>query len=395
MDLTAGLRLGRIAGIEITLAWSLTIVFALVAGSLALAVFPSWHPHWSTDLCWALAGVAALLFIASILAHELAHALVGRYVDVPVREITLFVFGGMARLERDPPTWRAEFAVAAAGPAASFVLGLLCLYLAFASDGALFDASARPVRTLADLGPAASLLLWLGTINLLLAVFNLLPAFPLDGGRMLRAVLWGASDDLMRATRWAAGAGQGFAWLLFAVGLAMLFGLQLPLLGGGPFAALWLMLIGWFLQRLAVASVGQLQLRLSLQQVSVARLMRTDLIRLDPQLQWIKALEPILLAGEQRAFPVERHGRFLGLLCPHELAVGMERPAASAVVAQVMTPSAALPVLNPQQQAFDALRQMNGLKLQQLPVLDGERLVGLLQRDDVQRWLQQQLRRAA
>jgi len=389
MKLTAGFRLGRIFGIELILAWSLLLAFALIAGSLASIVFPRWHPDWSAGLIWATSSIAAALFLASILLHELAHAVTGRWFGTPVRRITLFLFGGMAQLDHEPRTWQAELSIAAAGPACSLALGLLCLYAAEWIGGPFVGDPAQPQAILAAMGPATSLLLWLGSINIILAIFNLVPAFPLDGGRILRALMWGASGDLLQATRWAALSGQAFGWVLAGAGFLMLLGTQLPYLGGGLIGGLWLMLIGWFLHQAAQVGTRQLLVRHSLQQVPVAELMRTDLIRVDPHLQ-IKQLFDH--GPAPAAVAVEDHGRFVGLVSGEDLSAHPAPP--DTAVEDIMTPSERLPAVTPQQEAFGALQQMNGRGLSQLPVVDGDRLVGLLQREDVLQWLLLRLRQA-
>lgn len=216
-----GIRLGRIAGIEVVADWSLLIIFLLIAFSLAAGVFPSWHPDWDPALAWGTALGAALLFLASVLVHELSHALVGRLGGIRVRRVTLFMLGGMAHMESEPPTWRSELAMAAVGPITSLALGFVFLWLAGFFAGPIELDPQNPGSTLAALSPLATLLFWLGPVNILLGVFNLVPGFPLDGGRMLRAAIWGATGNLRKATRWASWGGQIVAWLLIAAGLLM------------------------------------------------------------------------------------------------------------------------------------------------------------------------------
>ena len=197
-----GIRLGRIAGIEVTADWSVLIIFALIAFGLATGVFPAWHPDWPAALAWGTALGAATLFLASVLVHELSHALIGLLGGIQVRRITLFMLGGMAHMEHEPPTWRSELAMAAIGPVTSLALGLVFLWLAGFVAGPLDIDPENPREALASLSPLATLLLWLGPVNILLGVFNLVPGFPLDGGRVLRALLWGATGSLRKATRW-------------------------------------------------------------------------------------------------------------------------------------------------------------------------------------------------
>jgi len=249
-----GMRIGEIHGIEILLEWTLGIVFLVVAVSLGAAVFPIWHPNWSYALTWSLALVGSALLIVSVLVHELAHAFVGRALGVKVRQITLFMFGGVAHLEREPHVWHAEFWMALAGPAMSLILGVGFAWAGVALTPQIGPEALDPMRSLQSMSPLATMLLWLGPINLMLAIFNLVPGFPLDGGRMLRAALWGVTGDIYRATRLAAGMGQAFGIVMMGFGLAMIAGFDVPILGSGIASGLWVGLIGRFLHKAAFMS---------------------------------------------------------------------------------------------------------------------------------------------
>src|SRR5215831_6375059 len=257
MTARGGLRLGRIAGVEVRLDWSLLIVFWLILVNLGIGLFPARHPDWSSGMTWAVAFVASLLFFVSILAHELSHALVGRANGVPVDGITLFIFGGVARMQREPPSPRAELLMTVVGPLTSLAIGAAALFagMRLAAPSA-FDA-ADPFTAFRHTSPLAAVLLWLGPINVVLGLFNLIPGFPLDGGRVLRALLWAATGDYSRATRWAAGVGQAFGLLLIFAGIGMIFGVSIPLLGSGFVPGLWLAFIGWFLNGAAASSYRQ------------------------------------------------------------------------------------------------------------------------------------------
>jgi Zn-dependent protease len=380
-----GIRLGRIRGIEIFADWTLLVVFLLIAYSLAAGVFPAWHPDWETPLALATGLGAALLFLASVLVHELAHALVGRLGGVRVRRITLFMLGGIAHLEAEPRTWRTEFVMAAAGPVTSFVLGFMFLWLAAVVAGPI--DTEHPDAALAALSPLATLLLWLGPVNLLLAAFNLLPGFPLDGGRVLRALLWGATGSLRKATRWASWGGRAFGGLLVATGLLMLFGLVVPGLGGGPWSGLWLMFIGGFLHSAAVASYSELVVKETLEAVPVARIMQTRLTRVDPDVTVRRLAEEHMMASGQRVLPVERDGRFLGLVSLSDLQKSEQRAWSRMSAAEIMTPVERLAWVPPGADAGEALAELARRNVNQLPVLDNGRLVGLLRREDVIKWL--------
>ena len=382
-----GIGLGRIGGIEVFADWSLLLIFFIIAFGLATGVFPAWHPDWPAALAWGTALGAAALFIASVLVHELSHALVGRIGGIPVRRITLFMLGGMAHMEREPPTWRSELAMAAVGPLTSLVLGLVFLWLAARLAGPLEVDLDDPGSALAQLSPLATLLLWLGPVNILLAVFNLVPGFPLDGGRVLRAILWGATGSLRRATRWASLGGQGFAWLLIGAGVLMILGWRFPVLGGGVFGGLWLMLIGWFLNNAALVSYRQLLVKQTLEEVRVGRLMQRNVARIDPDLPVGQLVERHIMASGQRVLPVERDGRFLGLVSLTDLQKSERRAWDRMSAAEIMTPLARLAFVGPESDAAEALDELGRRGVNQLPVLDDGKLVGLLRREDVLKWL--------
>jgi Zn-dependent protease len=223
-------RLGRFGGVEVRINWSWLVVFALIVWSLADAVFPSQNPGLSGRVHLAMAAVAALLFFASVLLHELGHAWQARREGIEIDGITLWLFGGVAQFKGGFASPGAEFRVAIAGPFVTFVLGLGFVSLALLDLPSAVD------------GVAA----WLGYTNIVLLVFNLIPALPLDGGRVLHSALWKATGDLGRATRVASGIGQGFGFLFIALGIAMFF-------FQSPFSGAWLAFIGWFLLQAARA----------------------------------------------------------------------------------------------------------------------------------------------
>lgn len=387
MGLIGGFRLGSLFGIEIAIDWSLTIIFLLIAFSLAVGVFPAWHPDWSAALNWTTAVAAAVVFFASLLAHEFSHALVGRRIGVDVRRITLFMFGGMAQMENEPPTWRGEFLMAIVGPLTSLALGIFFLWLASVVHGPVLFDPEDPAATLATLGPTVSVLMWLGPINILLAIFNLVPGFPLDGGRVLRALLWGATGDQQAATRWASRAGQGFGWFLMITGILMILGWSVPIFGTGLVGGLWLIFIGWFLSAAAVASYRQLLIQHSLSDVPVRQMMRSPVVRVDPQMPVNTLVEELVMPSGQRAFPVEIDGRLAGMVSLSDVQK-IDRDAWSRTsVGNIMTPVNQLAMVTPEQGALEALEILGRRDLNQLPVVSGDVLHGLLRREDILKWL--------
>ena len=273
---------------------------------------------------------------------------------IPINAITLFVFGGVAQLEREPHAWRAELWMAIAGPITSLVLGLLFLVLGgmFAGPVDLDDGE----RALAALNPTATVLLWLGPVNIILALFNLVPGFPLDGGRVLRAILWGITDDLLRATQWASKLGQAFAWFLMMVGVSMMLGLRVPLLGGGLVPGMWLAFIGWFLNSAALTSYRQLLVREALEDVPVSRLMRRELSAVHPDTRLDVLVDEYLMGGDQRGFPVTDNGNLLGLVCLEDIRRIPRRTWHTTSVRDIMTPAEQLSTISTDADAAEALQ---------------------------------------
>lgn len=388
-SLASGVRLGRIAGIELAFDWSLGIIFLLITVSLAVAVFPRWHPGWGFVTSWVVAVVAAALFFVSVLLHELAHSLVARAYGVPVRRITLFIFGGMAHMSDEPPSAGAEFLIALVGPLTSILIGIVALAGgSFLLPSPAAAVAEEPARALQMAGPLATLLLWLGPVNLILGVFNLVPGFPLDGGRLLRAVLWSITGELLKATRWAAGVGRGFAWLLMGLGVAMALGLRVPVLGSGFVSGIWLVLIGWFLSNAAQMSYQQVLHRDVLRGVPVTRLMYARVDRVPPDLSVQALVEEGILHSDQRAFPVVEDERLVGLVCLDDVRRVPRDRWADRTVSEIMTPADRLATVGPQDDALHAMKVLSEREVNQVPVVveDG-RVVGVVRRQDIVKWL--------
>src|SRR5262249_49393606 len=219
-----GLYIGRIFGINIHIDGSWILIFLLITWSLAPGLLPPWHPQWGTGMRWAVAVAASLLFFVAILLHELSHSLVAKAQGLPVRRITLFLFGGVSNIEREPQTPKNEFLMAVVGPITSILLGVIFLSLAAFSAARSNPTLSDSQTAMSRLGPVTTLLVWLGPVNILLGLFNLVPGFPLDGGRILRAALWSVTKDLRKATAWATEVGRMIGWLFIIAGVAMIFG---------------------------------------------------------------------------------------------------------------------------------------------------------------------------
>jgi Zn-dependent protease/predicted transcriptional regulator len=390
-----GIDIARVAGIRIHADWGLVLVVSLLTFGLAEGFLPSWHPDWSPVLRWGVAAAAALAFFVSILLHELSHAAVARLSGIAVPRITLFMFGGLAHLESEPRTWRAELVMALAGPAASLLIGLGCLAAVAGLGTPIPESGAGALRAVSELPPLPTVLLWLGPVNVMLGLFNLIPGFPLDGGRVLRALLWGATGSVRGATRVASTAGQILAWLLVGLGVAVALGLPVPYLAGGVLNGLWLVLIGWFLNNAALTSYRQVVVRKALEDVPVERIMRTQLLRVPPSLPVSRLVNEHLLASGQSSFPVEVNGRFVGLVCLRDLYRQARAGWDDLTVGEVMVPAASLATVRPSDAASQALQSLDQRDVSQLPVTEGGRLAGLVRREDLLHWLRLQAAMAA
>jgi Zn-dependent protease len=369
------LRLGKVAGVEICLDISVAIVFALVVVSLGSGAFARWHPQWSGALIWTTALAAGVLFFASLLAHELSHSLMAKLRGIPVPRITLFVFGGVSEMQEEPDSPKTEFLIAAVGPAVSLLLGLVCGMIgAWVAGPALARVETADdfEQALAALGPVSTLLLWLGPVNLMLGLFNLVPGFPLDGGRLLRAALWRVTGNQLKATWWASTAGRVVAWGLMGWGL-------FQALGGMFVQGMWLVLIGWFLSNAARMSFRQLLLRQSVGPLRVRDLMQTHFDVVSPDLTVEQLVNQHVLRGSQLAWPVVEDGRYLGIVDFARVRSTHEDERSTQHVSGLMrSPSGHL---DPDAGGREALRAL--AEQDPLPVVRDGQVVGLLHRNDI------------
>jgi Zn-dependent protease/CBS domain-containing protein len=381
---------GRVLGIKISLEPSLLFLVLIVTFGLGSGLFAAWHPEWGAATRWATALAAAALLVVSILLHELSHALVARLYGMKVKNITLFMFGGLAGIEREPPSPMAELMMAIVGPITSLFLGIASLTAGGLIAGLTVSTTADPTEVIRRLGPGASLLLWLGPVNIVLSVFNMLPGFPLDGGRVLRALLWMLTGSLQKATRWATFGGQIVGYVLMGTGLAMTFGAYVPFLGGGLGSGIWLLVLGWLLSNAARASYAQMMLRTVLEGVPVSWLMKLDARVVEPGLPLSELVDGYILQGEERSYPVVEDGKLLGMIALDDVRKVPREAWPTTSVEKVMTPVQQLTLATPGEDAFDALRDLNQRSVRQLPVVDHGKLVGVVHQRDVLRWLEVQ-----
>ncbi|HEX5642253.1 MAG TPA: site-2 protease family protein [Thermoleophilia bacterium] len=363
-----GIRVGRIFGIEVAIHPSWFIVLAFFAFSLATGFFPRAYPGWSPETTWAIAVLATLLLFASVLAHEFGHSLVARSQGIPVRNITLFILGGVAQLTREPDSPGREAWMAIAGPLVSVAIGVATLGAAFALPG--------PEQLVA-------LLTYLGITNLALVAFNLLPGFPLDGGRVLRALLWRITRDRVRATTWAAAAGQVFAWGFIALGVAQIL---FSGLGG-----IWLILVGWMLIQAARATARQTLIEERLAGVPAARLMTTPGSWVSPYMTLDWVARDRLGDWDTRCLPVaaeDPDAEYGGLMCSRDLRRAARERYDRDRVRDVMTPAPEMPAVAPDTGAVEVLRLLRERESDRAVVVDpGGRLLGFIDVDAFTRFL--------
>lgn len=373
-------RIGSLFGIDIYLDASVITIFALVVWILGGNVFPSWHPEWSLSLSWVTGLMAGLLFFLSLLLHEMAHSVVARRYGIPVPRITLFMFGGVSEMQEEPTTPKTEFWIAIVGPAMSLFLGVVFSALASAlapPDFATLLAEDQQAA-LASLPPLPTLLFWLGPVNFLLAIFNLVPGFPLDGGRVLRAGLWWMTGNLEQATRWAATGGRVFGWMLMLLG-------ALEVLSG-MFQGLWLILIGWFITSAASSSYTQLMMRRTLQGCRVSDVMRTHFETVDADITVAEFVDDYLLKSSQRLWPVTEGGRLVGFASLETIQDIEPADRGGKRLRDVMRTDLDGHTVAANADAMKAMERMSYGSMP-MAVVRGDEVVGLLSQEDMVKWL--------
>ncbi len=359
----ASISLGRIAGIPIGLHYSWLIIAGLITLSLS-AHFHATDPDWSGALVWFSAVTTALLFFATLLAHELSHAIVARRRGLPVRSITLFALGGVTSMEAEPASARVEFWMAIAGPLTSLAIGLVCLAVASAIGWHVTGGAS---------GPLAAILGWLGSINVVLAGFNLIPGYPLDGGRVLRSVLWGMSGSLERATRDAARVGQVVAGIFIALGILRFF-------AGAGVGGLWIAFIGWFLLDAARTSEAEVALTASLRGVQAADVMTRDCDTVPAGTTLESFVDLVLHTGRRCYLVTGEDGEIRGLITPQEVRRVERDRWPTARVGGAMRPLSDLKTVDPATPVSDVLRLMSREDVNQVPVVANGRLAGVITR---------------
>jgi len=364
------IRLGTIAGVRVGVNWSVLVIAGLLFSGLAFGQFPHLYPDHGSG-AHALAGlVGATVFLASLLAHELAHAVVARRHGVEVEGITLWMLGGVAKLLGEASNPRADLRIAAVGPLTSLALG------------AGFWVFSTLAVGLGIEGLVVGLLQWLALINVVLAVFNLIPAAPLDGGRILRAVLWQRHGDRFRAAVVAAQAGRRFGFLMVALGVAMV--VMLPGIGG-----LWFALVGWFISSAASAEEQHTRVRHSLRDLSVADVMTPQPVTAPSGMTVDRLVDDVALRHRCSAFPVvDGTGNLAGLVTLHRIRAVEPARRGSTTVDEVACPAAEVVTAARTDRLVDVLPGMTRSEDRRLVVLDDGRVVGIVSSTDVARALE-------
>jgi Zn-dependent protease/CBS domain-containing protein len=356
-----GISLGRIMGIPIQLDYSWFLIFILITWTLAVGYFPAEFRGWPTYEYWAVGLVTSVLFFGSVLLHELGHSVIAMHYGIPVSGINLFIFGGVSQIEKEPPSAGVEFLMAIVGPLVSFALAgvFFGLQLAFTS-----------------VAPLLALVKYLALINGLLGIFNLIPGFPLDGGRVFRSIVWGITGSAHRATSIAGTLGRaiGFLFILFGV---------YQVIAGNFINGIWIGVIGWFLENAAASEVQQQEIHDLLAGHTVSQAMSFNWTAIPPTMTLQQLVDNHILGNGQRSFVVEEDDHIDGMLTLHDI---KERPRDDwpmTMVTQVMIPVGQLKRTEPNADLWDAIEEMNHDGVNQLPVMTDGQILGMLRREDI------------
>jgi len=366
----SNIKLGRIAGVEIGLHYTWILIALLIAFSLA-ARFQTLHPDWGSGVAWLTAIITAALFFASIVVHELSHAMVAKMRNLPVHSITLFALGGVAKIEKEAADAKTEFWMGIIGPITSAVIGVLFLGLSWLLGWTALSEPGTPVM---------AMLVWLGYINLLLAAFNMLPGFPMDGGRVLRAIVWWKTGNQARATRIAAATGLFLAFGFILLGIISVF-------QGAGFGGLWIAFIGWFLLNAARATYAQNEMTERLRGVRVADVMVRDCPVVEGNTNLQTLVDEHLLRASGRCYMIVENGVTAGLITPNEVKAVERARWPYTTVYDAMVPIERLKIVNPEMPVAEALETLGRANVNQLPVVSNGRLEGIISRDRVLQFL--------
>ncbi len=366
------LKVGRVSGIEIRLHFSWFLIFVLVAWSLAVGYLPNGYPGQNVIFYWSIGVIAAATLFISVLLHEIAHSLVAQRYKISVTSITLYFLGGVSETAEEAHTPDAELRMAAAGPLTSVLIGVIFYFLWQLGGNWL------PVGAIA-------VFQYSSYINLLLAAFNLIPAFPMDGGRILRAFVWGRKKDILPATRIVTNISRIISFGFIALGF-----LDTLLYAG--LDGLWLLLIGLFISNSATASMNETRVSHALAGVTVGDIMSKDVKTVEPDLSIQQVIDYAFKSYKHNGFPVVKNGELVGIITEEDIRKIPTERLDEKRVDDVMKPAKFLLTAKPGDNALDALIRMSKGNIGRLPVLDGDKLVGIITRGDFARTIQDKMK---
>lgn len=364
----SSLRLGTLFGIRILVHYSWAIIFLLLTSSL-YAVFSEHQPNWSPSFSLVTAVITSLLFFASIILHELGHSIVAIFRGIRVYSITLFIFGGLAQTEKEPDTPASEFWIAIAGPFVSYVLAFLFMML-----NRIVDPYSEPLAESFE---------WLSSINFVVAIFNLVPGFPLDGGRVFRAVVWGMTGDSIKSMRWAVLSGKTVAIGLMGLGVLAV------MRTGNLINSLWILGIGWFLLAAAQASGRAFDVNRLLSSMKVYQIIRWDVPYIEGYTNITDCLAYYLSPSTRRVFLVQDHFQIVGLVTMSDCNKVPQQRWPVTPVRNIMTPAAEMHTVTPDTDLAEVLRNMGIHAVRQAPVVDNGQIIGWIDRDQILRILKE------
>lgn len=359
--MSGSFQIARINGISIRIHLSWLFVLALVSWTLASDVFPSLYDHWSERAYWIVGVIAALLLFVTVLIHELAHALVARRRGIEVPSITLFIFGGVSSLGRQPRTAGEEAAIAIAGPLTSFAIAGVSLGVALVGGG---------------WEKVEGIFMYLATVNVILGVFNLLPGFPLDGGRVLRAIAWKRSGSFRAATRTAAEVGKLFAYGLMFVGMAFL-------IAGFVVNGIWFLVIGWFLLSASQSEADGVRLESVLGRIHAGEVMTTAFATAQPGDSILSVVDHQMVGQGERAVVVVLGGRVMGIATVSDVQRVPREQWGNTPVQAIMTPREKVSTVTPTMSALEVLSLLGERRLNQIPVIADGQMVGMITRREL------------
>jgi Zn-dependent protease len=359
-------RIGRIFGIEIKIDSSWLVIFALFSWFLAGSYFPASHPKWSFALRWGLGFLTSLLVFASVLVHELTHSLVAIKQGEEVKSIMLFILGGVAQISEEPKEPLKEFSMAVVGPLSSFFLAIIFLLVSLLTAGV-----SEPVKACA---------FFLFRTNLVLGAFNLLPGFPMDGGRVFRSIVWKVTGDLKKATRIASLVGDGIAYLMIFTGIFMFL--------RGDFGGLWWVLIGWFLHNAAARGYSQVLIKSALAGLKARDLMNTEFESVPAGLPVQSLVDDYILKKKERVFLVTVGEDLKGIVCLEDVKTLPREDWPLSPVSGIMTPKDKLQSVSLDADGVQILASLASRDVHQVPVMDGDKVAGVICRSDILRVLQ-------